>query len=164
MAEFYSAQYTSSYISSPRGNVYAPKRPFNLGDFDYTQVATGTAGDTILLIKLPQHSTVDMWRSWFEWSGWTSGATLSIGWQAYVDEDGVTQAASAAGLLSAVSLTADGGWSHGMLVVATPDDSKPVVGRKVFNNRADLTLFATIGAQAPGAADIFNGSFAVLTA
>jgi hypothetical protein len=164
MAETYSTQYANAFISSPRGNNYAygrAQRPF---DFDYVQVATGTAGDTILLAKLPPHSTVDMYRSWFAWSGWTSGATLSIGWQAYTDEDGAVQALSAAGLLSAVSLTADGAWAHGMLVVATPDDSNPVVGRKVFNNRTAVTLYATVGSQAPGAADILNGSFAVQTA
>jgi hypothetical protein len=164
MAETYSVQYAAAFVSAPRGNNYAygrAQRPF---DFDYVQAATGTAGDTILLAKLPPKSTVDMYRSWFAWSGWTSGATLSIGWQAYTDEDGMLQSASAAGLLSAVSMTADGAWAHAMLVIATPDDSIPVVGRKIFNNRTSVTLFATIGTQAPGAADILSGSFAVQTA
>lgn len=164
MAETASVQYTRAYVSSPAGNNYGygtRKRAF---PFDYVQVANGTAADTILLVRLPPHSTVSMYESWFEFSGWTSGATLSIGWQAYTDEDGATVALSAAGLLSAVALTADGAWSHGMLVVATPDDSVPVVGRKVFNNRSEVTLYATIGTQAPGAADILNGCFAVYTA
>jgi hypothetical protein len=164
MAETASVEYTNAYISSPRGNNYAygtRKRAF---PFTYVQVATGTAADTILLAKIPPKSTLLMWESWFEWSGWTSGATLSLGWKAYTDEDGLTVAASAAGLLSVVSLTVDGAWSHGMLVVSTPDDSIPVIGRKVFNNRDPVILFATIGTQAPGAADILNGSFAVQTA
>jgi hypothetical protein len=163
MAETASVQYTNAFVSSPRGNNYgygSRKRAF---PFDYVQAANGTAADTILLVKLPPHSTVSMYESWFEWSGWTSGATLSIGWQAYKDEDGTTQALSAAGLLSAVSLTSDGAWSHGMLVIGTPDDSIPVVGRKVFNNREQVTLYATIGTQAPGAADILNGAFCVYT-
>lgn len=164
MAEFYSVQWTNAYISSPRGNNYADVRSQRPLDFDYVQAATGTAGDTILLRRLPPHGLIDMWRSWFQFSGWTSGATLSIGWQAYTDEDGVLQPASAAGLLSAVSMTADGAWAHGMLVVATPDDSIPVVGRKVFNNRTSVVLFATIGSQAPGAADVLSGSFAIQTA
>jgi hypothetical protein len=51
-----------------------------------------------------------------------------------------------------------------MLIVATPDDSNPVVGRKVLNNRTPVTLYATIGTQAPGAADVLSGSFGVITA
>lgn len=159
MAETNSTQYAAQYVTVPRGNIY--KGGFRFIDFDYTQVANGTAADTILLVKLPPQSVLDMYRSWFQFSGWTSGATLSIGWQAYTDMDGAAVALSAAGLLSAVSLTADGAWSHGMLVVATPDDSNPVVGRKDFNNRTEVVLYATIGTQAPGAADILNGSFCV---
>lgn len=163
MAETYSVQYARAYTASPPGNNYGyGARPRHF-DFDYVQAATGTAADTILLVKLPPLATVSMWNSWFEWSGWTSGATLSIGWQAYTDIDGVPVALSAAGLLSVVSMSVDGAWSHGMLVVATPDDSPPVVGRKVFNNRSAVTLYATIGTQAPGAADILNGSFCVKT-
>jgi hypothetical protein len=158
MAEFYTTEYAASFVTEPRGN--------NLGYhllpllFNYTQVANGTAADTILLRKVPPHGVIDMYASWIAWSGWTSGATLSLGWQAYKDEDGATVAASAAGLLSVVSLTSDGAWSHGMLVVATPDDSIPVVGLKVFNNREPVTLFVTIGTQAPGAADTFQGMLA----
>lgn len=156
MAETFSTEYTAQYITVPRGNVSGVQ--FRFGSFSYTQAANGTAGDTILLIKLPPQSVVDMYRSWFAWAGWTSGATLSVGWKAYVDMDGAAQAASAAGLLSAVSLTADGAWSHGMLVVATPDDSNPVTAIKDFNNRDEVILFATIGTQAPGAADTLSGS------
>jgi len=159
MAETYSVDYTSQYITVPRGNVY--DGGFRFRYFGYTQAANGTAGDTILLVRLPPQSIVEMYRSWFAWAGWTSGATLSVGWKAYTDMDGVAQAASAAGLLSAVSLTADGAWSHGMLVIATPDDSNPVTAIKDFNNRDEVILFATIGAQAPGAADTLSGSFCV---
>jgi hypothetical protein len=164
MAETYSTEYANAFTSTPRSNNYAYGTRLRCFDFTYTQVATGTAGDTILLCKLPPHSTVDMYRSWFQFSGWTSGATLSIGWQAYTDEDGTTQALSAAGLLSAVSMTADGAWVGGLLSVATPDDSNPVTPRKVFNNRTPVTLYATVGSQAPGAADVLSGSFGVITA
>lgn len=159
MAETYSVEYTSSYITVPRGNIYMGTPRYV--NFSYTQAANGTAGDTILLAKLPPQSIVDMYRSWFAWAGWTSGATLSIGWRAYTDLDGAAQALSAAGLLNAVSLTADGAWSHGMLVIATPDDSNPVTAIKDFNNRDEVILYATIGTQAPGAADTLSGSFCV---
>ena len=159
MAETNSVQFAAQYVTVPRGNIYMGGWRFQ--DFDYVQAANGTAADTIRLVKLPPQSVLDMFRSWFEWSGWTSGATLSIGWAAYTTMEGAAVAASAAGLLSVVSLSVDGAWSHGMLVVATPDDSLPVVGRKDFNNRDEVTLYATIGTQAPGAADILNGSFCV---
>lgn len=163
MAETASVQYVRSFTASPPGNNYGyGARPRHF-DFDYVQAANGTAADTILLCKLPPLATVDMWRSWFEFSGFAGGATLSIGWQAYTDIDGVPVVLSATGLLSAVPIDADGGWSHGMLVVGTPNDSVPVVGRKVFNNRSAVTLFATINTTAPGAADILNGSFCVKT-
>jgi len=158
MAETYSVEWTAGFISSPRGNF--PGYHFDPKYFTYVQAATGTAADTILLRQLPPHCALDMYLSWFAFSGWTSGATLSIGWKAYKDEDGTTQAASAAGLLSAVVMTGGGAWVQGMLVVATPDDSIPVVGMKVFNNREPVTIFATIGTQAPAATNVLNGMLA----
>ena len=163
MATFYSVEYGRAYESTPAGSNYAWGSALRTKDFTYVQAANGTAADTINLVKLPPYSTLDMFRTWFEWSGWTSGATLSIGWRAYVDADGAAVALSAAGLLSAIAMTVDGAWVNGMLVVATPDDSLPVVGRKVFNNKTEVTIYATIGTQAPGAADIFNGSIGFKT-
>lgn len=163
MAETASVQYARAYTQSPPGNNYGfGLRPRDF-IFDYVQAANGTAADTILLVKLPPLATVDMWKSWFQFTGFAASTTLSIGWQAYTDIDGVAVVASAAGLLNAIAIDADGAWAHGMLVVGTPDNSPPVVGRKVFNNRSEVVLFATIGTTAPGAADILNGSFCVLT-
>jgi hypothetical protein len=164
MAETYTVEYAASFVTSPRSNVYAYGVRLRKMGFTYTQVLVGAAADTILIGKLPPKSTLSMWDSWIRWATATSGATFSLGWQAYVDEDGVTQAASAAGLLSAVAMTADGGWSHGMLVVATPDDSIPVVDEKVFNNRTPVTLYATINTQAPGVGMTFKGRLGFYTA
>ena len=164
MAIFESLEYSrlASPARTPKNNAHGAS-PRN-ADFYYTQVALGTIGDTINLVRIDcPRMVVDMFKSWFLFTGWTATATLSIGWRAYTDVDGVPVAEDAAGLLSAVLLTADGAWSHGMLVVATPDDSLPVVGRKVFNNRGAVTLFATIGVAAPGAGDILNGSFCFKT-
>jgi hypothetical protein len=150
MAETYSQEWTASFISVPRGNTYAyGARPRSI-PINYTQVLAGAANDTILLGQLPPHSTISMWESWLRWTGATATATLSLGYQSYRDEDGLVVAASPAGLLSAILLTAPGGWSHGMLVVATPDDSIPVVDDLVLNNRGPVTIFATIGVAAPG--------------
>src|SRR5919109_4379290 len=98
MAETYTTEYTNAFISSPRGN----NQGYQLLPlfFNYTHAANGTAGDTILIRKLPPHALLDMYGSWISFSGWTSGATFSLGWQAYKDEDGTTQSASATGLLN----------------------------------------------------------------
>src|SRR5262245_36155665 len=156
MAETMSVE-MAAILSAPRGNIYAYGRAPKILQVHYTQVLAGAANDTILLGRLPPRSTWSPWKTTFRWTGFTSGATLSVGWQAYRDEDGVLQAASAAGLLSAILLTAAGSWNGGMLIVATPDDSLPVVDEKVFNNRAEVQLYATIGAQAPGAGAVLYG-------
>ena len=161
MAETYSVEYTAGFISSPRGNFLGYH--FDPKYFTYVQAANGTAADTILLRQLPPHCAVDMFLSWFSFSGWTSGATLSVGWKAYKDEDGVTVAASAAGLLSAVVMTGGGAWAQGILVVSTIASSAPVVGLKVMNNREPVTIFATIGTQAPAATNVLNGMIACYT-
>lgn len=163
MAETYSLQYQNAYRAVPHGNNYAEGARYREFFFSYTQVLAGAAADTILLLKLPPQSILSMIRSYLEWSAFTATATLDIGWQAYVDVDGTTQAASAGGLMTALLLTTASIWSAGMLLTATPDDSKPVIARKVFNNRDPVTIFATIGVAAPGVAALLSGSFSVVT-
>ena len=163
MAETYSAEYTAAYITTPPGNTYAYKTRKRTLQFSYTQVLAGTAADTIVLGKLPPKATIVMWESYFRWATFTSGATLSVGWKAYKDEDGTTQALAAAGLLSAVSLTTDGAWTHGILA-STPAMSVPVVDEKVLNNREEVTIVATIGSQAPGVGAKLSGRLAFYVA
>lgn len=164
MAEFYSVEYQQMVRDVPPGRVYAPENKLQDYYFTYTQAANGTAEDTILLRVLPPMSAIDMFRTWFQFSGWTATATLDIGWQSYTAADGTAVAADDNGLLDACLLTADGAWVGGMKVIATPDDHLPVVGRKFFNNKTEVVIFATIGVVAPGAADILNGSLAVIVA
>lgn len=162
MAETMSVQVAAGFSGGPRGNFQAVKAtPYYV---NWLGAATGTAGDTIWIRQLPPGSGIDLFSSWFQWSGFTSGATLSLGWKAYKDMDGVVQAASPAGLLSAISLTAAGAWSGGMLVIATPDDSLPAfaAGLKLFNNREPVDLIVTIGAQAPKLNDVLNGRLEVV--
>lgn len=162
MAETYSVEYTNQFITRPGNKNYAYGARPRKQKITYTQVLAGAANDTILLMKVPPQSAISMFDSWLRWSTFTSGATLSLGWQAYKDQDGATQALSATGLLSAVSLTVDGAWSHGMLVVATPDDSLPVpFDEKEFNNREMVTIYATIGSQAPGVGAKLSGRICV---
>jgi hypothetical protein len=163
MAETYSVEYLAQFVSVPRGNSYAQGSRGRSMRFTYTQVLAGAANDTILLGQLPPHSIVSPWESWVRWTNATASATLSLGHQTYRDEDGVVVAASAAGILSAVLLTAPGAWSHGLLVVATPDDSLPVVDELVLNNRGPVTIYATIGVAAPGIGMTLRGGLRFYT-
>jgi hypothetical protein len=151
MAETYSTNYNTLRVVSPRGKV-SRMSPLTRYWYDtYEQILVGAADDTIILAELEPQSMLDMVLSWFYHEAFTAGATLSIGWKAYKDADGVTQAASAAGLLSAADISNATGILHGgMEAVATPDDALPVVRTKDFNNSTPVTIFATIGAQAPG--------------
>lgn len=158
----YMTAWTAAYITSPPGNTYAYGARLRLY-VDSMTLAAGSAGDTIGLVVLPPYSTLVMLSSWFAFANFTSGATLSVGWAAYKDENGATQAASAAGLLNAVSLTADGAWTHGLLAISTPDDSNPVLTMKRFNNREPVDIYATIGTQAPTSNDTLAFGLAVLT-
>jgi hypothetical protein len=131
--------------------------------FSYTQVLAGAANDTILLCKLPPQSVLLMIESYFEWSAFTATATLDLGWQAYKDVNGAVVAADDNGLMDDLLLTTASTWANGMLLTATPDDSKPVVNRKVFGNREPVVIFATIGVAAPGVAALLSGSFCFVT-
>ena len=153
----------AAYYTVPRGRIYAMGSRERKYDFDYTVAGAGVANDTVGLTILPPKCTLYMIESWFEWTGHTSGQTISIGWSSYTDEDGNVVAASAAGLISGLVLTTASTWSSGMLLTATPDDSKPVVNRKRFNNRDAVEIFATLATQAPADAATFNGCFNVLT-
>lgn len=151
MAEFYGTEYTNRFITRPGAKNYAYGAHSRGDDLTYTWAVAGAAADILHWTKLPMQASLHMFESYLRWETFTSGATLSLGWQAYTDMDGAVQAANAAGILNAVSLTVNGAWSHGMLVVATPDDSLPVIfGRKDFNNRTPVDIIITIGSQAPG--------------
>jgi len=163
MAETNSLQYANAYVTRPTVPNYSYGAALREFFFSYTQVLVGTAADTILLCKLPPQSTLVMIMSYFEWATFTATATLSIGWQAYTDVNGAAVALSAAGLLSSLLLTTDRTWSGGMLLTATPDDSIPVVNRKVFNNSTEVTIYATIGVAAPGVGATLSGHFMVQT-
>jgi hypothetical protein len=163
MAETYSSQYTNAYLSRPPGHNYAYGARIRYLAFDYTQVLAGAASDTILLGKLPAQSTVLMLESAFWFASFTATATIDIGWAAYTDVDGVAVAADADGLIDGVLLTTASTWSGGMLLTATPDDSNPIVPRKVFNNRDDVTIYATILIAAPGVAATLSGYFSYVT-
>lgn len=160
MAETASTEYTNLYITKPpvktqRQHVWTRVEPFS-----YTQVLAGTAADTCLLAQLPPYSMLLLPSCVFYFSGFTSGMTLSIGWQSYVDKDGVTQAASATGLFNAAAVSNGTGMLHGgVITLSTLDDTNPVASSiaKDFANQTPVVIYATFGAQAPGANAVLSG-------
>jgi hypothetical protein len=160
MAETYSTEYTNLYITKPvvktaRQNVGMRVLPFN-----YTQVLAGTAADTVVLQQLPPMSQLYLPSCVFYFAGFTSGMTLSVGWKAYTDVDGVVQALSATGLFSASDVSNGVGMLHGgMQTAATPDDENPVVGAIMldFRNATPIDIFATFNSQVPGASAVLKG-------
>lgn len=158
MAETYGLEYTNLYITKPaaktqRNHVWLRGMPFN-----YTQVLAGTAADTVVLAQLPPFSMLDCVASWVYGTGFTAGMTLSIGWKAYTDKDGVVQAASAAGIFSAADVgNATFVLTGGLQAQATPDDEIPAVRLKDFANMTPVDIYATFGAQVPGANAVLQG-------
>jgi hypothetical protein len=101
--------------------------------------------------------------SWMRGAGFTAGMTLSLGWGAYTDKNGVLQAASATGLINATDVSNTTFVIHGgMQAQATPDDlmteliSNPY---KIFDNVTPVDLFVTFNDQVPGANATLVGKF-----
>lgn len=160
MATTYSAEYTALHITKPAARTNHTGVGMRVLEFTYTQVLAGTAEDVCYLRQLPPFSTLYVPSCVFYHEGFTSGMTLSIGWGAYTDKDGVLQAASATGLINAADVSNGTGMLHGGLdSVATPDDFNPVATSilKRFDNMTPIDIIATFGAQVPGAAAILNG-------
>lgn len=166
MAETYSAEFTSLWITKPPGKVNWYGYEIRYMPVTYPQVLDGDIGDTVVLARLPACTTLLLASSVLAYSGFTQNCTLSLGWKAYTDNDGVIQAASAAGLFNGLDISDASGLLHGGLAVeATPDDALPVVtaGVKWFNNRTPVDLYATIGVAVPGATADLTGYFAYLS-
>ena len=163
MAETYGAEYTALYITKPAAKTLRQSVWLRGSPFSYTQVLAGTAADTCVIVQLPPYSMLDLVTSWMKGSGFTSGMTLSLGWKAYVDGDGVTQALSATGLYNALDVSNTAFAIQGaMNVNSTPDDAiteMAALGYKNFNNSSPVDLYLTFGSQVPGAAATVNGIF-----
>ena len=160
MAETYSVEYTNLYITKPPVKTMRQSVWMRVLPFTYTQVLAGTAADTVVLGQLPPFSQLFLPSCVFYFAGFTAAMTLSVGWKAYVDAQGVTQALSATGLFNAADVSNGVGMLHGgMQSAATPDDENPVVGAimKDFNNSTPVDIFATFNGQVPGASAVING-------
>lgn len=164
MAETYSTEYTVQLQVTPGAKIFGPLLKLACYPFTYTQAANGSINDTIILAKLPPRSILLMHLSRITWAGWTATATIDLGWKTYKDLNGVAVADDPNGLLSAVVLTSASTWFGGMVVLATLDNSEPVVWRKDFSNSEEVLIYATIGVAAPGAADTLEGELVFIEA
>jgi hypothetical protein len=160
MATTYSQEYQALYITKPVAKQARQNVGMRVLPFTYTQVLAGTAADIVYLQQLPPMSQLYLPSCVFYFAGFTSGMTLSVGWGAYTDVDGVLQAASATGLFSAAAVSNGTGILHGgMISLATPDDTNPVVTSiaKDFRSATPVDIFATFNSQVPGASAVLNG-------
>jgi hypothetical protein len=160
MAETYSLEYTNLLITKPPVKTVRQSVAMKVQPFSYTQVLAGTAEDTCIIAQLPPFSQLYLPSCVFYHAGFTSGMTLSVGWKAYVDKNGVTQALSATGLFNAADISNGTGMLHGgMNSVASPDDFNPVSTSimKDFENSGPVDIYVTFGAQVPGAAAVLLG-------
>ena len=160
MAETYSLEYTNLYVTKPPVKTVRQSVALRVMPFTYTQVLAGTAEDTCVIAQLPPFSQLYLPSCVFYHAGFTSGMTLSVGWKAYTDADGVVQALSATGLFNAADVSNGTGMLHGGLdSVATPDDFNPVASAimKDFNNKSAVDIYVTFGAQVPGASAVLSG-------
>jgi hypothetical protein len=154
MAETFSLEYSQLYVTKPVAKVQR-QHVWQRGlVFNYTQVLAGTIGDTCVIAQLPPFTLLDLVASWMKGSGFTAAMTLSLGWKAYTDKDGILQPASATGLYNALdvsntSFVVTGGANQS----ATPDDAlteMSALGYKDFQNQSPVDLVVTFGAAAPG--------------
>jgi hypothetical protein len=160
MATTYSSEYQNLYITKPAVKTQRQNAWMRVLPFTYTQVLAGTAADIVYLQQLPPFSQLLLPACVFYFAGFTAGMTLSVGYSAYTDKDGVLQAASATGLFNAADVSNGVGMlTAGMQTAATPDDQNPVVGAvmKDFANMTPVDIFATFNDQVPGANAVLNG-------
>lgn len=114
---------------------------------NHTEVVAGDATSVQRLQWIPP-GTYRLHRdlSFVRFSAFGAGRTLSIGWEAYQDKDGVTVAASAAGLCSAVDVSAVGVTNVG-IAIAT--------GYKDFESKGGIWISSTVAvATIPAGATI----------
>lgn len=118
--------------------------------FDYTQAANGAINDDVQLVELPPGRVrVFSVLSHLVASDKAAGATLNVGWAAYVDPDGVAVAADPNGFFAAVD------------IATGPTTLTPaLLPFKTFDSRDGVILTAQFLVVAPAAADTLEGYFA----
>src|SRR5215510_2630905 len=121
MAIFYSDQYQDAYVDIPPTVNYGSVvygSPHIL-QFSYTQVANGSIGDLVYLVKVPPVCEILMMESVFRFSAWAASTTIDIGFLSYKTPQGATVAADDNGLLDGLDVDAAGWWFGGATFTST---------------------------------------------
>ena len=146
MAETYSDQYSALHLNAQRrGPGLGMRGQPGFPTITYTQAATGTIGDTIVLHRLEGPETRVMPVYWaVQVANWQTSTTLSIGWKAYTDRKGNAVAESATGILNALAIATDG------ITLLGTNAALQLMDRQ-FSFRGAVDIFATINGAAPAA-------------
>ena len=163
---YYSTEYTALYRTLPADvAVHRNKRnEKRIEYFTYTQAATGTDGDNVVLCKIPGNARVLLPELFIAFSAWTALTLLSVGWGAYTEVDGTAIAEDEDGLINDldISLAAIGKF-FGLnrynvgATTATPHDDPTGLFSREFNSRAPVDIIASIDGAAPLATATLEG-------
>lgn len=156
MTIFYSTEMTKVLATPPVSlSPVAHHGKLRIAKVTYKQVAAGDAGDIIQLCKLPAGRVRLIGRlSSLYYNLTTGGATLLIGWAAYVGIDGVPVVADPNGLDDAV-----GAETAGTLVMGTVAAVLAVGGNKLFESREGVVITLT-SVAIPAQNDTIDGFIA----
>jgi hypothetical protein len=153
----FSTQFTAGHITqggkNDNVNYGASLQTFR---FTFTQgAAAGDATSVQKLIKVPPGKwTMYCPQSFAQWSAFGAARTLDIGWEAYVDKDGVAVSADADGIETVIDVSAAGQQA------GLGDGVAAGVGRCIdFTSRDGVNIVASVlGGTIPAAAKI-SGHF-----
>lgn len=154
MTVFNSLQYAAQIAIPPViDQAYNSYGKLRMQKINYTQLATGTDGDELNLIKLPPgRVSLIGGLSYLRFSAWTASTVIKVGWLAYKDPFGVDVAASLSGIIASQSIATA---AQVMLSPITVDAD----GVILFESLGGVVLQAEITGAAPLAAAVLNGVF-----
>lgn len=156
MTTFYSVEMTK--VNNVPPEALAPVEhhgKVRLAHVDYTQVATGTAGDTVELCKLPAGRVRLIGRLCSLYHNITvASATLDVGWGAHTDLDGVAVDADPDGLDDGVDVDVAGTINLGTVAAVLA-----VGGNHLFESEEGVVITADLVGE-PQASDVLIGVIA----
>jgi len=134
----YSTEYNQAYVAAS-GNLETNEMRgrVRVAYFTAAQDGAGDAGSSFALVKLPPGKVrllAAMSKAYVNWT--TGSATLDMGWDAYVEQDGTAVIADPNGIDDGIDVDAAGYQTFGSALVATG-------GTKVFNSRDGVVIRAT---------------------
>lgn len=123
--------------------------------FNHVQSGAGDAGSSVALCKLPAGRVRLLLGSSFMYFNWTTASALcDLGWDAYVDENGVAVVADPDGLINDLDVDAVGLRSGEDLVTLAAIIATG--GTKVFESREGVVIRATSPTAIVDGDDLFG--------